>query len=257
MTDYYSVTEIVGDSITSEQLERVYHRYTWASKISRGKDVLEVACGTGSGLGIINAVSRSFIAGDYSKIILEKVNENYKTRINLLQFNAEKIPLHSDSLDIILIFEAIYYLMNVDSFIEECKRVLRKNGKILIVTANKDLFDFNPSPYSYNYYGVVELNKLLTSKGFSTKFYGKTKLQDVSILQKILRPIKKLVVSSGLMPKTMTGKKLLKRLVFGELVTLPYEIDISNYHYTEPDEIKDISPNNKYKVIYCIAQKHD
>ena len=40
----------------------------------------------------------------------------------------------------------------------------------------------------------------------------------------MLRPIKKLAVMLGIMPKTTAGKKWLKRIVFGGLVKMPVEI---------------------------------
>ena len=48
--DYSTVTELAGDEITAEQLERLCHRYYWAGTFCAGKDVIEAACGTGPGL---------------------------------------------------------------------------------------------------------------------------------------------------------------------------------------------------------------
>ncbi len=49
--DYTTVTEVPGNQVTQEQLERMFHRYCFASNFAEGKDVLEVACGAGLGLG--------------------------------------------------------------------------------------------------------------------------------------------------------------------------------------------------------------
>lgn len=75
------------------------------------------------------------------------------------QFDAQNMPHADNSMDVIIIFEAIYYLPSAERFVSECKRVLRDGGRVLVVTANKDLYDFNPSPHSYKYYGVIELKK--------------------------------------------------------------------------------------------------
>lgn len=53
MVDYSTVTEIPGNKISKEQLTRLYHRYHFASLFCKGKDVLEVACGGGMGLGYL------------------------------------------------------------------------------------------------------------------------------------------------------------------------------------------------------------
>ena len=41
-------------------------------------------------------------------------------------------------------------------------------------------------------------------------------------------------MTAGLLPKTMAGKKLLKRLVFGELVPMPAEITAGMCAYVPP-----------------------
>lgn len=255
--DYVTVTEIAGEAVTKEQLDRVYHRYYWAGTYCRGRDLMEVACGTGQGLGYLESVGRSMVGGDYSRTILEKAAEYYKGRVPLVQFDAQTMPFASHTRDVIVIFEAIYYLRDVERFVEECRRVLRSKGMLLIVTANKDLYDFNPSPYSHDYYGVVELGNLLTRYGYNCEFYGVSPVDSMSVRQRMLRPVKKLAVKSGLMPRTMKGKKWLKRIVFGELVALPPEIRMEGYKYVDPPRLAPSVPNREYKVIYCAAQKMD
>ena len=89
-------------------------------------------------------------AGDISEPILNIARKYYGNRLPLKKFDACKMPFTDNSKDVIIIFEAIYYLPDIDKFIDECTRVLRPDGEILIATANKDLPEFNPSPYSHN-----------------------------------------------------------------------------------------------------------
>ena len=222
--DYISVTEMAGNEVTQEQIDRMCNRYYWAGQYCSDKDVVEAACGSGQGLGYLDGISRSLEAGDYSDEILSIALKHYGKRIALRQFDAQDIPFEDKSKDVIILFEAIYYLPDAEKFVSECKRVLRPEGKVLIATANKDLYDFNPSPNSYEYYGVLELNDLFTRHGFEAEFFGDTPVESVSIRQKILRPVKKLVVVLGIMPKSMAGKKFLKKIVFGGLVEMPAEI---------------------------------
>ncbi|MCK4527523.1 hypothetical protein KAW18_09150 [candidate division WOR-3 bacterium] len=69
------------------------------------------------------------------------------------------------------------------------------------------------------------MNDLFARHGFKTEFFGDTPVGDASMRQRVLRPIKKLAVMLGIMPKTTGGKKWLKRIVFGGLVEMPVEID--------------------------------
>ncbi len=279
-SNYISVTEIAGDEVTQEQIDRLCNRYYWAGKYCADKDVVEVACGSGQGLGYLSGIAKSLEAGDYSDEILSIAQQHYGERIALRQFDAQEMPFADQSKDVIILFEAIYYIPDAEQFVRDCVRVLRPGGKVLIATANKDLYDFNPSPHSYEYYGVVELNDLFARHGFKAEFFGDTHVESVSMWQKMLRPIKKLVVVLGIMPKSIAGKKFLKKIVFGGLVEMPAEIgpqidgdlkakkgpqitQISQNEkdenilyrgcYVEPDKISSEEANTSHKVIYCVA----
>lgn len=253
--DYSTVTELAGDDITQEQLERLCHRYYWAGTLCKSKNVVEVACGTGPGIGYLAGLANNFSAGDYTPGILEIAQKHYGDRVELRQFDAQAMPFDDKSKDIIIMFEAIYYLPNVGEFISECTRVLRAGGKVLIATANKDLYDFNPSPYSHNYYNAPEFKHLFGEFGFSIECFGYLSVGEVSLAQKILRPIKKMAVELNLIPKTMAFKKIVKRFVFGNLVPMPAEIKEGMIHYTPPKPILLDRPDKEHKVIYCVATK--
>ena len=249
------MTEISGEEISKEQLERMHHRYAWARSQCKNKVVVEVACGSGQGLGIISEVAKSLVAGDYDQDILEIAKLHYGDKVQLDRFDALDLPFEDNSIDVIINFEAIYYLRDCERFVAECNRVLKVGGKILIATANKDLADFNPSPNSYRYLGTVELGELLTKFSFDCDFFGYMSVKKVSVKQRIFRPIKWLVVKLGLMPKSMKSKRLFKRIIFGGLVTMPHELGTGEVSFSPPNPLREICPNTEYKVIYCAATK--
>lgn len=253
--DFTTVTELSGDEVAEEQVERMRHRYAWALGYCAGRDVLEVACGAGQGLGVLAGVSRSLIAGDITPGLVELAQQHYGERVDVRLMDALTIPSPDQSLDVVILFEAIYYLPSAEIFAKECQRVLRPDGQVLVATANKDLYDFNPSPYSHRYYGIVELGKLFGDCGFACEFFGSYPFHGTSMRQRILRPIKRLAVTLHLMPKTMAGKKLLKRLVFGGLVKMPNEIELDTAGYVEPVALPAGAPNFEHKVIYLRATR--
>jgi SAM-dependent methyltransferase len=271
--EFVTVTEIAGDDVSKEQISRLCNRYYWTGQYCIGKDVVEAACGSGQGLGYLQGLSQSLEAGDCSKKLIEITKSYYRNRIEVRQFDAQNMPFEDQSKDVIILLEAIYYLPNASRFVQECARVLRPGGVVLVATANKDLYDFNPSLYSFTYYGTVEINALFASEGFSVKCFGDTPISDISIRQKLLRPIKKIVVSFGLMPTEMAGKKFLKRLVFGEMVKMPAEIgppiphiesniapqkthcEIYSGRYVAPVKIAINKPDRVHKVILCVARR--
>lgn len=257
MTDYVEITELAGDEVSREQIDRLCHRYYWAGKYCADRDVLEVACGTGQGVGYLNTVAKSVKAGDYSAAILEIASQHYKNRFKFEQFDAQKMPFEDASFDVVLIFEALYYIPDPKLFFQECRRVLRPGGHLLIATANKDLFDFNPSPHSHRYLGVAELSAELGDFGFECQFFGDTPIEAVSVRQRILRPIKKIAVALDLMPKTNNSKKFLKRLIFGKLVPMPPEINANTGSSYASRPLQASQPDAHHKVIFCAARVSD
>ncbi|MDA7834725.1 class I SAM-dependent methyltransferase [Methylophilaceae bacterium] len=252
INDYKSVTEISGDSVSYEQVERIQNRYCWAKKYCENKDVLEVACGSGQGLGLINSCARSFTAGDYSASVLKTALDYYKNRIPLKVFDAQEMPFEDNKFDTIIIFEAIYYLPNFVDFLKECRRVLKSKGRILISMPNTKLTDFNKSPHSYKYFNIEELKNVLNESYFDSEFFGYLNVKSISLKQKIFRPIKKIAVDFNLIPKTMAGKKILKRIVFGKLVKMPNEVVNDDCENCKKVEVLDGNLSS-HKVIYCVA----
>jgi len=253
-TCYVEVTEIAGEPISAEQLYRLHHRYMWAASRCAGKDVVEAACGVGPGLGILSRAARTLQAGDVSDPIVKIAQRTYAGRVNVTRFDAQEMPYADRSVDVVLLFEALYYIPDPDAFLRECVRVLRPDGQVLIVTANKDLWDFHPSAYSYRYFGVLELQELLAAHGFACEFFAIQPADRSSLRQRVLRPVKKFAVAAGLMPKTMAGKRWLKRIVFGPELPMPAELREDAMTYAPPEKIESGKADRRHKIIYCAAR---
>jgi SAM-dependent methyltransferase len=252
---FLNVTEIAGEEISREQLERLCHRYYWASEYCEARDVLEVAVGSGPGLRYLAGKARSVKAGDYSPEVLARARKHIGDDIELKVFDAQQMPYPDQSFDVVLLFEALYYIPSAARFVAEAHRVLRPGGHLLITTANKDLYDFNPSPFSTAYHGVVELRDLLRADGFEPLFFGYLRSSDVSLRQRLLRPVKAAAVRLNLMPTTMAGKTLLKRLVFGAMVQMPDSVSTGMIEYVPPASISADVPDRVHKVIYCAGKR--
>ncbi len=251
--NFMNVTELGGEQVSNAQLSRFYQRYAWASAYCKGKDVLEVACGTGPGLGYLASLSKSLIAGDFSSEVLSVTKSHYGDRVKLIQFDAQSMPFPDSSFDVIILFEALYYIPDANRFFDECVRTLRPGGKLLMATANCSLFDFNPSPFSTKYFTVPELTTVLKSKGFSVEVFAGSPTSQEGLMGKGLRIVKKIAVSFNLIPGSMSGKRFLKRLVFGKLVTMPKELKASEISYVPPISIDKNVPDTLHQVIYFSA----
>ena len=255
MIDYREVTELANDPVSAEQIERLERRYFWARTYCAGKDVHELACGTAQGAGALAQVARSFAASDGSEAMIALAKQHYGDRIALGLRDAQRPGLPDAQLDVVLLFEALYYLPDADAFFREAHRLLRPGGTLLLATANKDLFDFNPSPYSHEYLGVRELSARLAAAGFEVAVFGDTPIAQISTMQKVLRPVKNLAVKLNLIPKSMGAKKLLKRLVFGKLVAMPAEVVYAPDRAAPPVPLAPDVPDRGHKVLFCAARK--
>ena len=254
-TDFLEVTETARAPISGEQLERLVNRYCWAASYCRDKDVVEVGCGAGPGLGILASAARSLEAGDFSAPILAMAKAQYGERVALRQFDAEALPFADSTKDVIILLEAIYYLPRPERFLAECARVLRPGGTVLIASANKDIWDFHASPFSRRYFGVPELRAEFSERGFDCEFFGFQAVDRTPLRQRLLRPVKRVVVKLGLMPKTMKGKTWLKRIVFGAQRPMPSELVPGLALYVPPETVRGDEPDRRHKIIYCAATR--
>jgi hypothetical protein len=119
------------------------------------------------------------------------------------------------------------------------------------------LYDFNPSPFSHRYLGVLELGETLAAHGFEIRCFGDTPIGGLSFRQRALRPIKAMAAGLGLIPGSMHAKRLLKRLVFGRLVPMPAEITDCLAARMGNAPLPPGVPDRLHKVIFCAAHRID
>ena len=109
--------------------------------------MLEIGSGGGQGVFLLSQKASSVIASDIDEKNLSFLLKGYSSheKIIIKKLDAENIDLPENSVDVLIAFEIIYYLSDIYTFLNECKRVLRDEGVLIISSANKEWFDFNPS----------------------------------------------------------------------------------------------------------------
>ena len=252
--DYTGVTEVPGDHISREAVSMLYTRYQYASQFCEYKDVLEVACGAGTGLGYLAKTARRVVGGDYTEDLVRKAHNHYKERIPLLRLDAHALPFQALSFDVVLLYEAIYYLAQPEVFLDECRRVLREQGLVLICTVNKMWADLNPSPLSTAYFSSQELGILLRKGQFNPEIYGAFPVQGKSLRGSLISWLKRVAVTLHLIPKTMRSKAFLKRIFLGPVTKLQPEVFDGMGTYVDPVPLSNDSPSNQFKVIFAVAR---
>jgi ubiquinone/menaquinone biosynthesis C-methylase UbiE len=252
--DYSVVTEIPGLGATREQMSMLYTRYRTAQAFCEGKDVLEVACGAGLGLGYLARKARRIVGGDYTERLLRLARRHYGGQIPLIRLDAHALPFRDRSFDVVILYEAIYYLAEPGRFLAECRRVLRVPGVVLICTVNKEWSDFNPSPFSTRYFSSQELRELLERHGFAVELYGAFPVLKDSARDRVLSILKRAAVALHLVPRTMKGRAVLKRLFFGRLTPIPPEVTEGIADLEPLVPIATDTVNSSYKVLYAVAR---
>ena len=245
---YIDVTERPGQLASAMQLEMLEARYGWAAEQARGKDVLEAACGAGMGLPILAGTARSVQAGDVDSDNLALASHAcaWLANVALRRFRAPDLPFRDASLDLVLLFEAIYYLRNAARFFDEALRVLRPGGTLLIVTVNPEWGGFNPSPLATRYWRASELRSGLDAAGFQTRAQGAFP-ESSSGFPAAIGLIRRAAVQLKLIPRTMQGKAVLKRMFYGPLEGLPERL--SSTRFPPLEELDPANPS-RCRVLY-------
>ena len=113
------------------------HRYegteqTLRSFVDAGQRVLEVGCGTGHWLQLLEQWGCDVSGLDPSSQMLEKAAAR-GLRAELVHGHAESLPFSAASFDRVLCINAIHHFEDIPRFIGEARRVLRAGGRLLSI----------------------------------------------------------------------------------------------------------------------------
>jgi ubiquinone/menaquinone biosynthesis C-methylase UbiE len=222
--DYSAITETSGIKATNEQIARLYQRYQCAREFASGKDVLEIGCGAGLGLGYLAKFAKKVVGGDIEEknISLAKRYYNGRPNITIDLMDAHNLPIPDGSFDLALLYETIYYLKDPEKCISEAARILRDNGILIVCTVNKDWEDFHPSPYTYKYFSAPGLYDLMSKKFREVKLYGGFPVNKSGTKNEIISLIKRIAIKLNLIPGSLKARAYLKRIFMGKQIPLPH-----------------------------------
>lgn len=141
----------------NEKVQRWVDLLTKAVK-DCGKKVL-VDCGCGVGRFTI-PLSELFMTtyGVDNDISMIEIAHSKKSNVHWINADVTKIPLESNSIDVILASMLIEHLESLDSFLEEAHRLLKKGGILLLRTMLWDDIDRT------TWYGFLEKVCLMEKK---------------------------------------------------------------------------------------------
>jgi 2-polyprenyl-3-methyl-5-hydroxy-6-metoxy-1,4-benzoquinol methylase len=100
------------------------------------KNILDIGCNDGTFLSLTKNRNNNFYGLDASDWA---VSQSKKKGFDIRQFffdDKTKLPFEEDFFDLIIAGEIIEHIYDTDFFLEEIRRVLKTNGKLLISTPN-------------------------------------------------------------------------------------------------------------------------
>jgi len=117
------------------------HRYALAREVAKNKIVLDLACGEGYGSNLLAQVADQVIGIDVSPEAVEHAKSVYARDNLMFQVGmCSKIPLDTDSVDLVVSFETLEHHDQHEKMLAEIKRVLRPHGILIISTPDKRIY---------------------------------------------------------------------------------------------------------------------
>lgn len=112
-------------------------RYDSITPLVKGKDVLDIASGSGYGSYIIGESAKSVVGVEIDKPSVAYAKRNYsRPNVSFVKGSAESIPQPDNNFDVVVSFETIEHIKNYKKFVEEVKRILKTDGVFIVSTPN-------------------------------------------------------------------------------------------------------------------------
>lgn len=102
--------------------------------LKKGEKVYDLACGQGYFANIFAHVGAEVVASDLSKKLIETAKKDAKEKVLFYITPAHRAQfLKDNSIETIVVVLAIQNIENVNEVFAECKRILKKDGRMVLV----------------------------------------------------------------------------------------------------------------------------
>ena len=156
--------------------------YEFASPYIRNSVVLDFGCGEGYGTHMLSSFSQHITGIDVNKDTIAKAKNKYSgPHINFQTVQPTEIaplPFPNGNFDVILSFQVMEHVTDVNIYLKEICRILKRGGKVIIATPNAK-FRLLPFQNPWNKYHTQEftheqLKGILSIFFIEVKILGQT-----------------------------------------------------------------------------------
>jgi SAM-dependent methyltransferase len=160
---------------TSELWGEHRSRYRFAARLGMaGRRVLDVACGAGFGLELLEQAGARALGVDYAAGALAEARRSQPAS-RLVRTDAARLPFRSQSFDLVVSFETIEHVTDARALVHEIRRVLKTGGCLVLSTPNRG---FGPperhtaNPFHTREFTASEVRDLLSETFDEVHLYG-------------------------------------------------------------------------------------
>jgi Methylase involved in ubiquinone/menaquinone biosynthesis len=160
-------------------------RYVFTFPYIENKTVLDIACGTGYGLGLLKQKAKHVTGVDVDIEAAKKAGIECNEKTAVLLADGLNLPFEDESFEVITSFETLEHLHERPRFLSELKRVLCENGVLILSTPNANYtkpVNGKPSnPFHVFEYKPEELRIELENHFTIESFLGQTLDEKIQI----------------------------------------------------------------------------
>jgi SAM-dependent methyltransferase len=161
------VIEFTGERVIPGQVDpdlwnEHLSRYAFARRLAHAKRVLDAGCGSGYGAAML-AEAAAFVTGvDVAPEAIQHAREHYPaSNVRFLEASCAALPLTDGAVDLVVAFEVVEHLQDWRAFLREARRVLARDGLLVISTPNRAYYAESrrlsgPNPYHVHEFDAGE-----------------------------------------------------------------------------------------------------
>jgi SAM-dependent methyltransferase len=149
---------------TSELWGEHRARYRFAAQFARHARVLDIASGSGFGLAMLREAGACAVGMDYDVSAL-------RSQKQVACADAANLPVPDASFDLITSFETLEHVPDARAMVNELRRVLRPQGRLVLSTPNR-AFRVSNNPFHVQEFTADELRDLLCHAFTDVCVYG-------------------------------------------------------------------------------------